>query len=1151
MTTRGVAKTQRKKHFRDLSKPHGKIFNNFPKYFRCKLGGIALASLIVFCFLDRALFAVPEFFGDLDEDGQATVSDIAILVNHIGGNTVLDPSLQFFADLNQDGSIDQKDVEVIAEAAVGRSTLPPFSGVPIVNGPGNSTNEDALDITGKTEPNFTIRVDGGDTSVTGTADENGNFLVNVPLNPNRLNRLFVRSEDDQGRVSPPRSFEIIQDNEPPKLFIDFPEDGAELTNDAVVVAGRVSDRLSGFMGLDVKVVNTTVEDIIPGYEPDNPQLANVIVGIGTNGTYERGQVPLDFGENVLLVEAKDIHGTPITEEIIVTRVELSGRQMAVVSGDLQKAQVNTQLTDPIILQVADAEGNPIFGKVVNFEVTRSNGRLTTDPNSTEPGKVNLQVRTDNNGDAQAWWTMGSDAGCGNNRVAVTSRNIAGTVFFCASADPAPARQINVGSGNNQRGEVNAPAPERLRAWVNDTCNGVPGVPVTFTVVEGDGKIQGLPSATVESSITGHAEVEFILGPEAGKHVVEATFPGNPGFPVTFTLVGVERQGDIPTSFRGLVHDNAMQPIGGAVCTLTFPEGEPLTTTSGADGQFMFTDITSGPAHLHVNGQEADMLNGEGIPKGSFPALSYDVLLVPNVENTLPTPVLLPELDPENAVLDYDGEDDLELTVKGIDDLKMLIRAGSMRLVDGSEPSSSNPVTVSLNQVHFDEVPMPMPDGAAPPFAWTLQPAGATFDPPVEVIYPNMTGLPEGAITYFLSFDHDTNKFEIVATGHVVEGGFCSVTDPGAGISKAGWGCQCPPYPPVGNQSNNNPQCKAPCDPPPASDMCPTCDKGAKGDPVDISIGEFYESFEDLRIKGRGFDFSWTRTYRSKIGPNTIQGNGWDFSYNIFLEQLQDDLILCDGGGRRDRYRPQTDTTWTRNEQFRELRQNPDNSFTYEFEDTSRWIFCAFDDSPSQGKILQKIDRNGNTMTFDYDDQGRLSKITDTLDRNILIAHNDDGFIESVTDFKGRVVRYKYYQDGDSGGSFGDLKSCTTPAVVSTPNGNDFPEGKTTRFTYTTGFNDDQLNHNLLTITDGRRNDSNDDTFGQGPYVVNVYSSSTNANDFNQYDRIIRQEWGGDILDFTYNSVRPTAANGFAVTKVIVNDRNGNVEEYFFIVGVRP
>ena len=159
---------------------------------------------------------------------------------------------------------------------------------------------------------------------------------------------------------------------------------------------------------------------------------------------------------------------------------------------------------------------------------------------------------------------------------------------------------------------------------------------------------------------------------------------------------------------------------------------------------------------------------------------------------MPTPVILPELDITNAGT-YDGTQDVELTVDGVDGLKMTVKAGSMRRADGSAPSPADPAILSLDQVHHDDVPMPMPDGVSPPFAWTLQPAGATFDPPIQIEYPNMTGLPAGSISYFLSFNHDTNRFEIVATGTVSEDGSTIISDPGVGISVAGWGCNCPPY----------------------------------------------------------------------------------------------------------------------------------------------------------------------------------------------------------------------------------------------------------------------------------------------------------------------------------------------------------------------
>ena len=308
------------------------------------------------------------------------------------------------------------------------------------------------------------------------------------------------------------------------------------------------------------------------------------------------------------------------------------------------------------------------------------------------------------------------------------------------------------------------------------------------------------------------------------------------------------------------------------------------------------------------------------------------------------------------------------------------------------------------------------------------------------------------------------------------------------------------------------------------------------DPVYMFSGEFYENLVDLRIRGRGTDFVWARKYGSKTAPNTAQGNGWDCSYNIFLEEDGADLILHNGWTRSDLYTDQGGGTWSRSEFFREISSNPDGTFTLTFPDSGTWHFNGFNGDPDDGRIIATIDRNGNTLTFAYDLSGRLQTITDTLGRPITLAYTPGDLIASVTDFDGRQVRYEYYDGIEPGGNLGDLKSVTTPAVTGTPNGNDFPNGKTTIYTYSTGFADERLNHNLLTITDPRGN----------TYLVNEYASTQDPNDFN-FDRIVRQIWGdpGDVLDVAYLPQTPSPENNFAVVRTILNDREGHVKELFY------
>lgn len=329
--------------------------------------------------------------------------------------------------------------------------------------------------------------------------------------------------------------------------------------------------------------------------------------------------------------------------------------------------------------------------------------------------------------------------------------------------------------------------------------------------------------------------------------------------------------------------------------------------------------------------------------------------------------------------------------------------------------------------------------------------------------------------------------------------------------------------------------------------CKGCGRKSVGssDAVNLFSGEVTRTSIDLHVAGRGMDFAWQLKYRSRVGPDSSAGTGWDSAYNMRLQQDGPDLKLSDGQGRLDRYVPEGAGLWRAAQFFREIQENMDGTHTLIFENTGKWIFRSFDASPSAGKIQQIVDRNGNPMDFAYDGSGKLTTITDTLGKNVTIGYDADGRVVSVTDCMGRQTTHAYYQMGDPDGSPGDLKSITTPSVTGTPNGNDFPLGKTTAYTYTTGFVDNNLNHDLLTVTNPK---------GQ-TYLQIVYAHTIDAGDPRHtmdpaninYDRVVRRVLGdsGDIIDYAYVPLTPDSSNSFAVLRVIVNDRVGNVFEHFY------
>ncbi len=617
----------------------------------------------------------------------------------------------------------------------------------------------------------------------------GSFQVSVAPPANVATLYYLTAIGVNDARSAPAQIRVVRDIEAPNVFIDAPAAGAEVTVDSVDVAGRVGDMLSGFYGLGVTV---------------NGVVADVDVGFGNNGTFIARDVPLVVGSpaepTTLIATATDRLGNSASMQIEVTRVSVPAGASTIerTGGNGQSGPTLELLPSPLTARVLGGSGQPIVGKVVRFHVGRSDGRLSaTAAPATGAGAMTVDVLTDAQGVARAWWTLGSDSGCGNNRVSATSMNVIGTVEYCATALPGVPDRILLGEGDDQAFEKGAVVPKPLQVFVSDGTNGVPAVPVTYTVVRGAGTLEGSSVLTVMTDVTGHARAAFRLGETSTENVVEVDFPGNPGPPNRFFALGLDRTAGDETAFEGLVLDNEQRPLGGALCHLSVAGLDAPAVVTNAEGVFRFPKLDrAGPAHLVVEGETVTTVAGLSVPAGTFPHLAYDTFVVEGIENRLTTSVFLPELRAENSRT-YDGTADIELTIPELPGLRMFIQAGSMTLADGTVPDATNPAVIALNPVHLDEIPMPIPNGVDAPFAWTLQPSGAHFDPPVQLEFPNMAGLPAGAAAFALSFNHDTHRFEIVASASVTDDATRVVSDEGAGISVAGWGAWCPPYPNTG------------------------------------------------------------------------------------------------------------------------------------------------------------------------------------------------------------------------------------------------------------------------------------------------------------------------------------------------------------------
>ncbi len=224
----------------------------------------------------------------------------------------------------------------------------------------------------------------------------------------------------------------------------------------------------------------------------------------------------------------------------------------------------------------------------------------------------------------------------------------------------------------------------------------------------------------------------------------------------------------------------------------------LSTTVDDKGRFNFEDVPAGKIDLFVDGRTVNVQDQQ------YPALHFEATAVKGAQNQLPHPIYLPQLQMAEARI-VGGDQDVILRMPGFEGYEMTVFANSVTFPDGSK---TGPLVVS--PISLDKLPMTPPGGFAgfmSPAA-TIQPAGTRFDPPLRIKIPNTAGFKPGEKKPVYQWDHDLATFVQMGQATVTEDGAFLITDPGTGISKAGWH-PIPNPPPPDNcvESSAEPTCK--------------------------------------------------------------------------------------------------------------------------------------------------------------------------------------------------------------------------------------------------------------------------------------------------------------------------------------------------------
>lgn len=203
----------------------------------------------------------------------------------------------------------------------------------------------------------------------------------------------------------------------------------------------------------------------------------------------------------------------------------------------------------------------------------------------------------------------------------------------------------------------------------------------------------------------------------------------------------------------------------------------------------------------------------------------------------------------------------------------------------------------------------------------------------------------------------------------------------------------------------------------------------QGDPVNSLTGAYTTSVSDLALPGLGLPLQFSRSYTSADPTVGTLGRGWTHSYEWSLDsQSNGDVVVRAGSGQQLRFTENDDGSYTGDPGSRSSLTEVTGGHELETFSQVRFRFN------SAGKLTEVIDRNDQQIELSYGTDGRLSTITDTIQRaitfeywptsgllkKVLLPTSDgrsvsygytDGFLTSVTDVRGKTTSYTYDATG--------------------------------------------------------------------------------------------------------------------------------------------
>ena len=183
-----------------------------------------------------------------------------------------------------------------------------------------------------------------------------------------------------------------------------------------------------------------------------------------------------------------------------------------------------------------------------------------------------------------------------------------------------------------------------------------------------------------------------------------------------------------------------------------------------------------------------------------------------------------------------------------------------------------------------------------------------------------------------------------------------------------------------------------------------------GKPISCATGDFWHTFDDLSVPGRGPALNLQRTYNAfQRGRNSIFGYGWSNSYGMSLTaDAAGRVRIAQKNGSEITFAPDWSGGYARLALIQATLVKNTNG-TWTLSDSRGGMTHTFS---TIGQLSSQKDRNDEVTTFGYDTQNRLTTITDPAGRALTFVYGSADRVATATDPAGRSVSYSYDASGN-------------------------------------------------------------------------------------------------------------------------------------------